>query len=92
MSYKVITSSRAEEGLKLLKKSEPKAYRKALTLIDELWEHPTTGTGRDDVKHATRRDNLIFNLISKQKSLSSRGNFYYDNKPHYLIENGGRQN
>jgi toxin YoeB len=45
MSYKVITSSRAEEGLQSLKKSEPKAYRKALTLIDELWEHPTTGTG-----------------------------------------------
>ncbi|MDR1342959.1 MAG: Txe/YoeB family addiction module toxin [Prevotellaceae bacterium] len=45
MSYKVITSPRAEKGLQSLKKSEPQAYRKAMSLIDELWEHPETGTG-----------------------------------------------
>ena len=31
-----------------LDKSEPKAYQKAIRLIDELREHPTTGTGHPE--------------------------------------------
>ncbi|MDR1416878.1 MAG: Txe/YoeB family addiction module toxin [Prevotellaceae bacterium] len=48
MSYKVITSLRAGKGLQSLKKSEPQVYRKAMSLIDELWEHPETGTGHPE--------------------------------------------
>jgi len=35
----------AREGLSRLKKDEPKAYKKAVKLLEELVDHPTTGTG-----------------------------------------------
>ena len=46
MSYKIIFSSQADVDLKELKKSEPKAFKKAVTLIKELAAHPRTGTGK----------------------------------------------
>jgi len=35
----------ARKGLSKLKKDEPKAYKKALKMLEELVDHPTTGTG-----------------------------------------------
>jgi len=35
----------ASEGLRKLKRDDPQAYRKAAKLLEELIEHPTTGTG-----------------------------------------------
>ena len=43
--YKLILSDKAKEDLSKLKRSEPKASRKALKLLEELVEHPATGTG-----------------------------------------------
>ena len=43
--YDIEISPEAKGGLKKLKKSEPAAYAKALKLLDELLEHPYTGTG-----------------------------------------------
>ena len=45
MTYHIIISPEAEKGLASLKKSEQTAYKKALKLIEELQEHPQTGTG-----------------------------------------------
>ena len=50
MSYKIIFSSQADVDLKELKKSEPKAFKKAVALIKELAEHPRTGTGKPTLK------------------------------------------
>lgn len=36
----------AKEDLSKLKKSEPKAFDKARKLLEELQEHPKTGTGK----------------------------------------------
>ena len=48
MTYQVEYLDRALNDLERLQKSEPKAYKKALKLITELYEHPTTGTGHPE--------------------------------------------
>ena len=44
--YKVVLTQKAIIGSEKLQKSEPKAFSKFLSLIDELRNHPTTGTGK----------------------------------------------
>ena len=46
--YKVILSPKAYADAARLKKSEPTAYRKLAAFIDELREHPRTGTGHPE--------------------------------------------
>lgn len=48
MLYKVILKEVAQQDLKLLLRNEPMAYKKALKLIAELYEHPRTGTGKPE--------------------------------------------
>lgn len=48
--YILIFSDKAREDLKFLKKSEPHAYKKARVLIEELREHPRSGTGKPQLK------------------------------------------
>ena len=38
----------AQEHLIALKRSEPSAFKKVLQLLDELAEHPKTGTGHPE--------------------------------------------
>lgn len=46
--YKVIVLEDAQIDLKRLLKDEPTAYKKAIKLIAELYEHPRTGTGKPE--------------------------------------------
>ena len=46
--YFVDIKAKAQDDLKRLKANEPKAYRKALRLIGELYDHPRTGTGKPE--------------------------------------------
>lgn len=48
MTYSVDYTDKAIEGLIRLRDSEPKAYAKAKRLIEELKEHPKTGTGKPE--------------------------------------------
>ncbi|GHT65821.1 hypothetical protein AGMMS50239_26320 [Bacteroidia bacterium] len=48
MKYALDISVLAKEGLSKLKKSEPKAYTKAIELLEELRNHPQTGTGKPE--------------------------------------------
>lgn len=48
--YTVIISPNADADLRALKKSEPQAYRKAVSLIKELAEHPKIGRGKPSLK------------------------------------------
>lgn len=48
MTYEIRYTELANEGLARLAKSEPKAFKKALRFIEELREHPTTGTGHPE--------------------------------------------
>ncbi|MBQ8157819.1 MAG: Txe/YoeB family addiction module toxin [Prevotella sp.] len=44
--YIIEYSPKAEEGLAKLKANEPKCFDKAVKLLNELMEHPRTGTGK----------------------------------------------
>ena len=48
MIYQITFSPLANEGIKALKRSEPLAFKKVMQLIQELQEHPTTGTGKPE--------------------------------------------
>jgi toxin YoeB len=45
--YKVIIKEEAQADLKNLLRYEPKAYKKAIRFIGELYDHPKTGLGLD---------------------------------------------
>lgn len=49
MRFEVRFKQQALEDLKLLQRSEPAAYKKALRLIAELYDHPTSGTGHPEL-------------------------------------------
>ena len=46
MAYRIVFSSDAQRDLVLLKKKAPQALSKLARLLDELKEHPRTGTGQ----------------------------------------------
>ena len=46
--YKIKYSTRANMDLAKLLKDEPKSFQKAVKLIEELREHPKTGTGHPE--------------------------------------------
>ena len=48
MTYNVVNTPTADKHLVLLAKNEPKAFLKAQALIEELREHPRTGTGHPE--------------------------------------------
>lgn len=45
-AYTVDIKEKAQYDLSKLLKDEPQAYRKAMKLIAELYDHPRTGTGK----------------------------------------------
>ncbi|MDR2145973.1 MAG: Txe/YoeB family addiction module toxin [Tannerella sp.] len=55
MIYFVETSLKAKSDLEILKKSDKKAYKKALSLFLELNEHPRTGTGKPELLKNDKR-------------------------------------
>ncbi len=48
MRYVVEVRASAQQDLKKLLWDEPKTYQKALALIEELYDHPQTGTGKPE--------------------------------------------
>ena len=48
MAYVIDYTNEAIADLIRLRDSEPKAYAKAQTMIEELKEHPKTGTGKPE--------------------------------------------
>ena len=44
--YIIAYTERAEKDLVALKRDEPHSFKKVIKLIDELVDHPTTGTGK----------------------------------------------
>lgn len=45
MKYTVTFSPKAKDGLAKLKRSEPASFKKAVKLLNEIADHPQTGTG-----------------------------------------------
>lgn len=91
MNYSVLLSPDALRDLAKLKKNEPKAYTKALDLLDELREHPKTGTGKPEPlsgdragqwsRRITQKHRMVYSIEQEIVSvyvLSSYG--HYDDK------------
>ena len=70
--YAIIYAPRAVEDLLRLQRSEPAAYKKASIFIEELKEHPTTGTGHPEPlrgdragqwsRHISKKHRLIYEI------------------------------
>ncbi len=71
--YSVEIKEHALQDLKLLSKSEPLSYQKALALIAELYDHPRTGTGKPEQlkggggllwsRRISKKHRLIYEII-----------------------------
>ncbi len=88
MRYNVTFSDTALENLNFLSKHEPASYKKALILIDELYEHPRTGRGKPKMltgdrsgqwsRRITDRHRLVYTIeddILKVLVLTSSGHY-----------------
>lgn len=67
MIFEVRFTDLANEGLVKLAKSEPQCYQKALTFIDELKEHPRTGTGHPEQLSGDRAGQWSRRLSKKHR-------------------------
>ena len=91
MTYKVKLSDQVKEDLVRLAKSEPKAFAKANTFIEELKVHPKTGTGHPEPlkgkpegrwsRTITKKHRLVYRIFETEvyvDVLSAYG--HYDDK------------
>ena len=89
--YKVILSPKALADAGRLKLSEPKAYQKLVGFIEELKEHPKTGTGHPEPlkgkpegrwsRQITKKHRLVYRIYETEvyvDVLSAYG--HYDDK------------
>lgn len=86
--YSIVFAVRAKEDLEKLKRSEPAAFSKALRLINELIEHPKTGTGHPEQlkgnmsgrwsRQVTKKHRLVYEIHDNEivvYVLSSYGHY-----------------
>jgi toxin YoeB len=74
--FAIVYSSRAEEDLRKLKKFEPAAFQKALKLLNELADHPKTGTGHPEPlkgkpegrwsRQITKKHRLVYRIYEQE--------------------------
>ena len=74
--FAIVYSSRAEEDLRKLKKYEPAAFQKALKLLNELADHPQTGTGHPEPlkgkpegrwsRQITKKHRLVYRIYEQE--------------------------
>ena len=74
--YSITYSPQAQEDLKNLKKTEPSAFAKITKLLDELVDHPTTGTGKPHLltgdrsgqwsRRITQKHRLVYEIIHNE--------------------------
>ena len=67
--YKIVYSPRAIEGLRKLQRSEPAAYKKADKFIQELKEHPKTGTGHPEPLKGNRSGQWSRQITKKHRMI-----------------------
>ena len=87
--YNLDISEIAQDGLVQLKKSEPKAFDKAVALLKELQIHPRTGTGKPEFckyekkwsRRITQKHRLTYTINDIAVIVSVISAFgHYDNK------------
>ncbi len=76
MAYKVFIMPEAARDLQRLAKNEPKAFAKAGRFLEELAEHPKTGTGHPEPlkgkpegrwsREITRKHRLVYRIFDTE--------------------------
>ena len=69
--YNVSLTPEAEDSLVKLKKSEPTSYKKAVKLIDELYDHPYSGTGKPEPLSGDRAGQWSRRITKKHRLVYS---------------------
>ena len=88
MTYRVIITPEADEDLAKLAKNEPKVFLKAQRFMEELREHPKTGTGHPEPlkgkpegrwsRELTKKHRLVYRIFNEEVLvlvLSSYGHY-----------------
>ena len=91
MKYAITYSLEAKEGLAKLKRSEPASFKKAVKLLNEIADHPHTGTGHPEPlkgkpenrwsRQITKKHRLVYRIFETEVHvdvLSAYG--HYDDK------------
>ena len=65
--YELVYSTKAEEDLVKLRRSEPAAYKKAVKLLNELMLHPHTGTGHPEQLKGDRKGQWSRTITKKHR-------------------------
>ena len=76
MTYRIQYSKKALRDIVQLAKNEPSAYKKVAKFIEELKQHPTTGTGKPEPlkgdpknrwsRRITRKHRLIYRIFDEE--------------------------
>lgn len=91
MKYSITYASRVKEDLALLKRSEPKAFDKAVRLLNELADHPRTGTGHPEPlrgkpegrwsRQITKKHRLVYRIFETEVYVDVLAAYgHYDDK------------
>jgi len=67
MAYYIDYTDKAIAGLKRLRQNDPKAFGKARRLIEELMEHPKTGTGKPEQLKGSRSGQWSRRITAKHR-------------------------
>lgn len=89
--YSITYSPEAKEGLAKLKRSEPSAFNKAVKLLNEIVEHPETGTGHPEQlkgqpegrwsRHITKKHRLVYRIFESEIHIDVLSTYgHYDDK------------
>ena len=75
MTYILVFAPSVKKTLKKWKKSNPSVFEKASKILEELVEHPRTGTGHPEPlkgkasitwsRHITARDRIIYDIFEE---------------------------
>lgn len=74
--YTITYAPEAKEGLAKLKRSEPAAFKKAVKLLNEIAEHPKSGTGHPEPlkgqpenrwsRQITKKHRLVYRIFETE--------------------------
>lgn len=67
--YRLKYTPDAEGDLRKIKKDEPATFKKVVHLLDELMEHPTTGTGHSHQLSSDRVGQWSRSITKKHRSV-----------------------
>lgn len=91
MKYLITFAPRAKEDLERLKRSEPKSFAKAVKLLNELADHPKTGTGHPEPlrgkpegrwsRQITKKHRLVYRILETEVHVDILAAYgHYDDK------------